>query len=527
MPEHGWTPAGLARLVPGRLSTGMKMLLILTLALLPLGLIALFASIQSASTKQAQRVEDARVTATAEARQVDLLLLRGAPLLRSAASGGGTRRCNALSDAGGQMIGAGAGVALFAADGQPICPNATVGPAPAAAPPIDGKLHVQVDRERRVLLFALADRSGRYAVGAIPASLLRQVLAIGPAHQGLAIRQGDTELMISPSPTGGLFTRKIEVETGVAGGQATLHLELLANPITATEIALVLLPLLMWAAAAAIGWTVVDQLLLRPLAQLQRAIQDCGTSGQTLVLPRLTTPAREIKDLGESFQLTTAQLIRREAELEEGLNHQVRLTREVHHRVKNNLQVVASLINLHARGTSGEVAGAYMSIQRRVDALAVVHRNHYAELEENRGVALRSIVAELTANLRGAADPLAPQPVLTLDMTPAFVSQDVAVPVSFLITEIVELVMLCAPTGSVAITLSPGAMQDKAILAIEAPCLSEVTCLEHPTRERFERIVTGLARQLRAALEFDPARGRYSIAITIVPDKLREGATSR
>ena len=72
--------------------------------------------------------------------------------------------------------------------------------------------------------------------------------------------------------------------------------------------------------------------------------------------------------------------------------------------MKNNLQVVASLLNIHSRGSPNEeVAAAYASIQRRVDALAVVHRNHFAELEENRGVALKPLISELAANLRATA----------------------------------------------------------------------------------------------------------------------------
>ena len=92
----------------------------------------------------------------------------------------------------------------------------------------------------------------------------------------------------------------------------------------------------------------------------------------------------------------TRTVARHEADLEAAVVRQTRLVREVHHRVKNNLQVVASLLNLHSRGSPNEeVAAAYASIQRRVDALAVVHRNHYAELEENRGVALKSLITEL------------------------------------------------------------------------------------------------------------------------------------
>src|SRR3546814_14008725 len=86
---------------------------------------------------------------------------------------------------------------------------------------------------------------------------------------------------------------------------------------------------------------------------------------------------------------------------------------------------------------------AYASIQRRVDALAVVHRNHYAELEENRGVALKPLISELAANLRATAPASAARMPIRLDIEPYYVTQDVAVSVAFLITEIVAFAMLC------------------------------------------------------------------------------------
>ena len=110
---------------------------------------------------------------------------------------------------------------------------------------------------------------------------------------------------------------------------------------------------------------------------------------------------------------------RHEANLEAAVERQTRLVREVHHRVKNNLQVVASLLNLHSRGSPNEeVAAAYASIQRRVDALAVVHRNHFAELEENKGVALKPLISELAANLRATAPLAAANMAIRLDLEP-------------------------------------------------------------------------------------------------------------
>jgi two-component sensor histidine kinase len=226
-------------------------------------------------------------------------------------------------------------------------------------------------------------------------------------------------------------------------------------------------------------------------------------------------PAQEIGALGQAFGRVTQTVARHEAELEAAVIRQTKLVREVHHRVKNNLQVVASLLNLHSRGSSNEaVAAAYASIQRRVDALAVVHRNHYAELEENRGVALKPLITELTANLRATAPPAAAGMQIRLDVGPLYVTQDVAVSVAFLITEITEFGMLCG-AGLVSITLDrdgPGFAR----LSIEIDALAgEPTC-DAAFRERFERIVTGLARQLRSELERESERGLYSVRVAIV-----------
>jgi two-component sensor histidine kinase len=509
-----------ARLAPDRFSTGTKMLLILTAALLPLGLIALFASIQSAHGKQKQREADAQVIATAETRQIDILLLRGAAMLRANLTGPepDVRTCRTQLRRDQAAFGSPINLALFHADGTLACATrdySTIGLPHPRTVGVDTSL-LPGDAGLR---FTATGANGTYGVGEIPTAMLRSVLATD-SNQGILLTQPGQKLLISNVGRASPLVRRVMVTAPAASGQIVLHLTVLASPISAVEVLLVLLPLLMWAAAAAISWVVLDQLLVRPLRQMQRAIDSYHPGEGPLILPRISTPAEEIRALGEALESTAGQLVARELELEEGLNHQVRLTREVHHRVKNNLQVVASLINLHARGTEGEVAAAYASIQRRVDALAVVHRNHYAELEENRGVALRSIVAELTANLRATAPAHAQHLAITLDIVPAFITQDVAVPVAFLVTEIVELVMNCDPQGTVAISLVPASAPDRAVLTIESKRLGEDVCELHSGRARFERIVTGLARQLRSHLDYDGAAGRYQVEIAITPDSL-------
>lgn len=69
---------------------------------------------------------------------------------------------------------------------------------------------------------------------------------------------------------------------------------------------------------------------------------------------------------------------RNEAELEESVKAQQILLNEIHHRVKNNLQIVASLLNLQSRSLESEEAtDALGEAAERVRAMATVHETLY------------------------------------------------------------------------------------------------------------------------------------------------------
>lgn len=498
------------------------MLVILSMALLPLGLIALFASMESAQTNRLYRESEARLMASDSARRINseiagIALALRAALVATPPTEAACRRTTALPSTQRRVV----PVAIYAADGHRVCADSRFSRWTGQPPRGQIGAEAQLLEPAGTLRVTVSGPGGSFAIGELPARAIAELARPRdtPGSYGLALKQGSAQLRLFDAPTGGPLDRRVIALVPVAGGQMALEMVVRTNPITALEMLMVLLPLLMWAAAAVIGWLVVERLLLSPLAQMQRSIAGYRAGDGPLVLPKMTTPAHEIRNLGEAFRKVTNDLANHEAELEQGLARQTRLTREVHHRVKNNLQVVSSLINLHARGVAdGAVAEAYASIQRRVDALAIVHRNHYAELEENRGVSLRALVGELAGNLRATAPAEAARMAITLNMMPASATQDVAVPVAFLITEIVELVTSCAPATSVAITLQPGTAPNRALLTIEAPGLDADACVAHPTMDRFRRIVQGLARQLRTTLDHVEGSGRYEIEIAIISD---------
>jgi two-component system, sensor histidine kinase PdtaS len=513
----------------GRLSTGLKMLLILSFALLPLGLISVFASRESAHVNRLRHEAEARAAATASASAITDALTPATLGMRQSLNDIAASAANMpidkdqcrirleKLDQGSRAI---SGIAMYNSGGRQVCATRSFAKVPAYLPSDEIGFDIRVVKERQLLLTTIASANGRYfGIAEFPARAITTLLpSPKDTRPGVVLRQGSQAITLRQEQSSNPIDQIISVVVPVAGGQLGLEMRMPAAPLATVDVLLILMPILMWAAGGIIGWIVVERLLLRPLGQMQRAIAVFSRGEGPLALPRLKTPAREIRELGESFLQATETLTAHENELAEGLANQKRLTREVHHRVKNNLQVVSSLINLHSRGAASDaVTEAYASIQRRVDALAVVHRNHYAELEDHQGVSLRALIGEIASNLRASATQDAMHTAITLNIMSGSANQDVAVPIAFLITEIVELVMICGPRSNVAISLTPVAGNPaRGLLSISSPSLANTVCLEGAFVERFQRIAGGLARQLRAPLDHDVAGGRYAIEIPIM-----------
>ncbi|MFL6857799.1 MAG: sensor histidine kinase [Allosphingosinicella sp.] len=524
--SQGWIGAGRIEARFARLSTGLKMLLALSLALLPLGLVAIAASLESARQKSEERRVETLTRLQIKAQRLNSDFARGIitigtayAAIRLAPGPGGGEICRETLHKLEQGPVA-ARYALYAPGARLLCASNGFAPALAAAPRARGGTRIQILPGGETLRLWLYDSGGALEgvidYGRATLHTLTYIPGTSPRFD-LSLRQGGRTMVLRSEYAGGPFIETVRGSEPVGGGQLRLDIRLGARPFSAADILTILLPVLMWIFAALIGALVVHRLLLEPLGKVQRAVAAYRPGDPNIGLPRVATPAREINELGEAFDKVVRTVSHHEAELEAAVERQTRLVREVHHRVKNNLQVVASLLNLHARGSPNEqVSAAYASIQRRVDALAVVHRNHYAELEENRGVSLKSLISELAANLRATAPPSAAGMAIRLDVDPYYATQDVAVSVAFLITEIVEFAMLCGASAVSVALNGDGEGAGTATLMIETESLrGDVQC-DRAIAERFERIVVGLSRQLRSTLERDTEDGRYCLDIAVV-----------
>ena len=506
-----------------RLPTGAKLFFILSVCLLPLALIAVFATLQTTRLADAETRARLRVASDESARAIAIELVGDMTALNAAVTALGrdpndAPSCARVHGVFSQASSSGARFTIMDRGGNILC-GAPLSSAPSATPAADRPVAAAVVGDRGVLLKLRPSPAGLTARAYFPretlARLGRPTSRANTFSSALALN-GET-LPLATVAGAGPLDRVETMTTDLGIGGLELKTSTRRAPITSSLVVALLLPLLMWAAAAGIGWLVVDRLLIRPLRHLRTSVAAFRPGEVIDIAATGPMPAAEIRELGETFRAISRTVAIHEAGLAEGLVRQTKLTREVHHRVKNNLQVISSLINFHARGAvSPDAAAAYASIQRRVDALAVVHRNHFAEMEENRGLNLRTMIGELAANIRATAPEESHGLGITLDVEPLCVNQDVGVAVAFLVTETVELAMNCDPVAQIRIVLRAAEEPGRAVLRVVSRALIESDALRDLAGRRYARVMEGLARQLRAPLHHDPLAGAYEITLSII-----------
>jgi two-component sensor histidine kinase len=500
-----------------RLPTGAKLLLILTAAILPIGIALTWIGengIRQSNAALKGRSDD---QARAAANSIESLIARNALALRIAAAGAvrvsGADACAEAARALATAPAISQKFSLRSAEGDLLCTNGgfvAKDMNPLIAP---GDIRVWIDPVEPEIDIRVGVMEGM-ATSVLPLSEIRTAaLAPGSEVRSLVLHDGNRELRVIPPPAAS-DPNLTKSDWPIGNGSFYARVGMPVPQISPIDRLLLLLPVLMWIAAALISWLLVSRLLIRPLKKLERAVVQYQPGQDAIELPSKLGPATEIQQLRDAFARTVDRVQESEREMTGALEGQRRLVREVHHRVKNNLQVVASLLNIHGRSAdTGEARAAYAGIGRRVGALSIVHRNHFAEMEENRGISLRPLIAELAAELRAGAPDAARGVTIDLEIDTAYTTQDVAVAVAFLVTEIVEFAMLNCPTDPVEITLRRTS-ELTARLTLGSRVLVPDDD-EKPEKAQFERIVGGLAKQLRSPL--DRKLGRYSVDLPVFP----------
>ena len=149
-----------------------------------------------------------------------------------------------------------------------------------------------------------------------------------------------------------------------------------------------------------------------------------------------TGPAGEV----QGFYLAATDVTGRHAQqarIEQALAERETLLREVYHRVKNNLQVIQSLLNLQRRSLPvGAARGALDDSIQRVQSMALVHEKLY-QTGNLQAIHLPEYTADLLRHLGEAADAGPRRIRLSARIDPIDAPLEAAVPFGLLVTELV------------------------------------------------------------------------------------------
>ncbi|WP_376871399.1 sensor histidine kinase [Albirhodobacter sp. R86504] len=204
-----------------------------------------------------------------------------------------------------------------------------------------------------------------------------------------------------------------------------------------TVISPLVLPVLMWAACLAIAFFGIHSLVIRHIKRMGAEMNAFIDTRKFNPQPISRSMPTEIREIEQTWLHLAETVVRDEAELEGTIHDKTVLLKEVHHRVKNNLQLISSIINMKLRKVqSPGVRAALQDIQMRVMSIASVHRSLYEGDQSGRVRADKLLHAVVDMTIEAGSTAAAELDV-DLDYAPIALYPDQAVPLSLMAGEAV------------------------------------------------------------------------------------------
>jgi two-component sensor histidine kinase len=238
-------------------------------------------------------------------------------------------------------------------------------------------------------------------------------------------------------------------------------------------------------------------------------------SGSVLFLYFMGQFVRQQALLARRRDVLEQHVAERTADLSKTVVERDLLLREVHHRVKNNFQVVNSLINfqtLHAE--EEETRTALRNLHGRVYALGLVHQRLMQSADLNT-FDVRDFLADLCSNVAALAAADSRGIELTVEADPLQTDLDFAGPLGLLITELVSQAFAHFAQdqhGRVQVSLRHA--QGAVTFAVSDDALREPELLELPEDEPLSRIVHALLKQLSGEFSLTHEHGT-NVTVTV------------
>lgn len=203
-------------------------------------------------------------------------------------------------------------------------------------------------------------------------------------------------------------------------------------------------------------------------------------------------------------------------QIKESLAEKEVLLREIHHRVKNNLQIISSLLDKQARkSTDDAVRKLVREGQERIQSMALIHQNLY-ESDQLSGIDIRTYLLELSANIQRSQAVDTREIQLELNVEEQKLDIDTAIPVGLILNELItncyKYAFVGRPRGKISVGFKKN--EEGYALLVEDDGVGFSPMQDQAkTRSLGLNLVRGLVRQLEGRLEWLQVEQGTAVAI--------------
>ncbi|MES2664450.1 MAG: histidine kinase dimerization/phosphoacceptor domain -containing protein [Pseudomonadota bacterium] len=287
------------------------------------------------------------------------------------------------------------------------------------------------------------------------------------------------------------------------------------------------MPALMWMASLFVAMLASERLVTRHIRTLRRSITSFAAGNHRMDDLPMDDAAIEIRDVAESYLKMTDTILHDEAELENMVHQREVLLREVHHRVKNNLQLISSIMNMQMRQSHSKEAKVLMKgLQDRVMSLATIHRGLY----QTSGLAdVRA--DELLTDIVRQIIKMATGPGHAFDVSTHFddlrLTPDQAVPMSLLLTEALTNAIKYAGTDApglpqISVSLRRDGETDAVLRIANSVMANPAPRVVDPGTGLGTQLLTAFGQQLGATSTTGTENGIYALEVRFTVRSLVE-----
>ena len=145
----------------------------------------------------------------------------------------------------------------------------------------------------------------------------------------------------------------------------------------------------------------------------------------------------ELRSANQKLREENRERTQAETRLKSSLQEKEVLLQEVHHRVKNNMQIISSMLRLQFRNIHDEQLATLMSdLQQRIQIMSMVHEKLYQSTSLSH-IDLPDFISHLSEELLSSFGITSDQVLLNLDLDPVSLNVNYTIPCGLIINELI------------------------------------------------------------------------------------------